>query len=710
MKRPNITTFISKEKLLPGINRLLDTEKMKIFSRLPIRYRLIMAFLFVSIVPIFIMGLVSYHTSRNAIMNKVATFSGRELDKTYYIFNSVLNKYSDFATSILLLTNKDLRDQLEKLTMDIPDNERFDLEQNLKKIFHASFTLDSGLTVAFYPANDKKVVFYGNDIGLEKFKTTSLYQKAKSQTVVWDNYGQKIVYVKELSNINAGKVFGKIAFFIDESNLDDIVNQTLYNESDFSAKKITQYPYSIAINEKGIIILSPFKDDLGKNISTVAGKNLLKRISTTKGANVKLSDKIKQKNVLVTYTKLDSKGWYLLNIAPNSFLYSEMNLLVWGAFLIGILLCAIATVISFGVSLGISNPLDKVKQAMHLAENGDLSVKVNIPNQDELGELGRSFNLMMDKIRVLIADTQTAVTEVLNHSKILKENSAQSAQTAEAVSLATGEITKGTTDQTQEAERASQRMTELANQIEAVVLKSNEVEQFSAMVRKMSVESKNVVLDLMHKAKDTGNITNTVIHDIHQLSSSASEIRTITEAITNIAEQSNLLALNAAIEAARAGEMGLGFAVVAEEINKLAAQSQVSAKTINGILKEIQAKSDTSSQTALTAHKIVEEQLLAVQKAQKSFDEIIVAVDKIVDRMSEVNENIHEINTVKENTISSIMNISAISEETAASTEEVSASTEEQSVIAETVSLLALDLLKRSDKLVASIAKFKVSR
>jgi methyl-accepting chemotaxis protein len=709
MKLRNNTPGDLTTKLSTQLNQLVNPQRYKSLNALPIRNRLILAFLAVSIIPILIMGVISYNISRNAITDKVAKYSGRELMQTYYNLNLALQKYTDFSTSIQSLSNKDLKDLLAKLSTDVSDSERIDLELQLKKKFQGTFALDSGLTIAFYPANGKPFVYFGNDTGLEKFQGTSLYKRATSQNAVWEIYGKEIVFVRELKNINDNIELGKIAFFIDETKLDNIINQALYNEPNYSPEHITEFPYSIAMNQQGIILMSPFQSDLGKNISSIGGGNLLKQIKSSDETNNKFTGKIKKCKVLITFTKIPNKGWYLLDIAPDSFLYSEMSKLLWWAFLIGFILCVIAVMVSVIVALGISLPLEKVKRAMYLAENGDLSVNVTIENQDELGKLGNSFNQMIGKIHELIVDTKTAVSEVLDHSKILEDSSAQSAQTSESVSVATTEITRGTMEQTQEAEKASQKMGELAKQIEVVAAKSNEVEQFSETARKMSLDSKNVVHSLMQKAQDTDKITNSVIRNINELNSSAVEILNITEVITSIAEQTNLLALNAAIEAARAGEAGTGFAVVAEEVNKLASQSQSAAKTINGILKEIQAKTESSAQTASEAHTIVEEQLNVVQQAQSAFDEIIGTVDNIVQRIFEVNDNIREINTVKESTLSSIISISAISEQTAASAQEVSASTEEQAAIAEQVSMLAKDLLKMSDKLVDSITKFKVN-
>lgn len=687
--------------------RFVNPERFTWSSNIPIRNRLIMAFLAVSVIPVFLMGLISYHIAKGAITTKISRYSVRELTQTVNNLDLVLKKYDDFSRQ--LVANNDLSKLMETLSGPLADLERFQLSRKLADYFQAAFPRDTGLTVVYYPKNAAKPVSIGNDLEFDKFKTASLYRNAKKKDAQWDYYQDNIVLVKDLKNIYSGVSFGVLAVFVSVSQLDGILNSSLYLEPDLTKKGIAAFPYSIAVNRKGKILMSPFPEDWGKNISAIArDRKIMARITAASVDGEDIQERMKQRDVLINFRAIIDKDWFLLNIAPNSYLYSEMGWLGITAFIIGLLICVVAVFVSFAVALGISTPLGTVMGAMKQAEDGDLSVKVNFMSRDELGQLGQSFNRMIEKMQELILNTKNAVTEVLDHSKILEDSSTQSAKTAEAVAAATEEITNGTIEQTQEAEKASRKMNELAKQIEAVVIKSTEVERLSESARGRSLHSKEVIRQLMAKAQETDQITNTVITDIQDLSSSADEIRNLTEAITGIAEQTNLLALNAAIEAARAGDMGLGFAVVADEVNKLAAQSHQAVKTINGILKSIQVKTATSGETASQAHRIVEEQLAAVQKAQQSFDDIIEAMDHVVLRISDVNENVKQINAVKEDTVSLIMNISAISEEAAASTQEVSASTQEQTAIAEQVSSLAAVLSKTSDKLVDSIAKFKV--
>lgn len=297
--------------------------------------------------------------------------------------------------------------------------------------------------------------------------------------------------------------------------------------------------------------------------------------------------------------------------------------------------------------------------------------------------------------------------DIFIHSQLLETNSHQSARTAEAISIVTQEISKGTADQTVETEKTARKMGELAKQIETVVAKSHEMEEISSVAIQQSLDSKKVADRLMDKAKETGDITKAFTKDLNELNSSVEEIRNITEMIGYIAEQTNLLALNASIEAARAGQYGLGFAVVAEEVNKLVVKSQNAAQMIEANINRILERTRISNKTAERAYVIVEEQLLAVQQAQQSYDAIIKALETIVARNADMYESIRKMNNVKEETLVSISSISTVSEEAAASAQEVTASAQEQAAIAAEVSRLAKEQLVMADKLVASISVFK---
>ena len=399
-----------------------------------------------------------------------------------------------------------------------------------------------------------------------------------------------------------------------------------------------------------------------------------------------------------------------MGISLNSYLYKETNSVGWFTFFLGIIISMIAITVSLLVSLSISIPLDKMKNVMKKAENGNLMVRVKINTQDELAEVGNSFNSMLEKIAALIIETKKAIAQILDQSTVLEDSSNQSAQTAENIAVAMDQISHGTMEQTRETELSSRQMTDLASQIESVVTEAVEVERITANAKELSFRSKEAVEQLIRRTNDTDKITSEILNNINELRTSAETIGNITEVISNIAEQTNLLALNANIEAARAGEAGRGFAVVADEINTLASQSRKAVKTINDILKTIGEKAVISAQTAGTANLILVDQRAAVHLTREAFDQIIGSMSEVVDRIGKVNGMIHRINDYKDITGQAMSNISSISEETAASAEEVSAASEEQTASAEQLKDLAVELRKMAGKLVDDVAKFQLEQ
>ncbi|HYH03572.1 MAG TPA: methyl-accepting chemotaxis protein [Bacillota bacterium] len=706
MQFNNLDPNVMKLKLGNGLPRWLN-----FLNDIPIRIRLILVFLTLSIIPIVLMGVISYTVSKNAISNKMLVYSFKELSQTNKNLNLVLQKYQDFT--VQLGTTEEFSQILDSLNQPGSFEVHMNGVQKLQNAFQAAFSLEKTfLGMAYYPAaNSELIVNAGldDDNTVKSFQKTNQYRsiiKDKSRT--WVFYNQKFFLVSPVYNTFNGSFLGVCFIFLKQDGLDKLINFTIYNDADFSEEKLGSTPYMMGITRKGEIFISPYAEDLGSTLpSIVNDPRIIEAITASQSERKKFSKKIRGRRVMLTCNALSEGDFYLLEIAPYSFLYDETAIMGWSALFLGILIALTVIVISLSFASSVSQPLMGVMQVMKQAEDGVLSGRVTINSRDELGHLGNSFNMMLSRIKNIVTQTKAVVAEVSEHSQLLEINSRQSARTAEAISVVTQEISKGTAEQTVEAEKAARKMGELAKQIETVVAKSHEMEEISSAAKHQSQTSKEAADRLMDKAIETDAITKAFANDICELNASVAEIRNITEMISYIAEQTNLLALNAAIEAARAGQYGLGFAVVAEEVNKLAVKSQNAAQMIDSNINQILERTRISTQTAERAHDIVEEQLHAMQQARQSYEAIIEAMNTIVARNSDVHESIQKMNNVKEETLISISSISTVSEETAASSEEVTASAQEQAVIAEQVSKLANELLKMADKLVTSISVFK---
>jgi methyl-accepting chemotaxis protein len=621
-----------------------------------------------------------------------------------------------------LIVNSENNQVVASFVNATSETEKLTSANKLKNIMNSTLAFDGDVCSVFVASlKDDSYVGVGvdaPDMAAHFMKSAAFDESIKDKDQInWvifqngklDEQHNLVFMVRVIKNLSSGEELGVLGVAFYGSKINRLINASLYDDK--SAATFQDRPYTMIVNRAGKVYVSPDDENFGLDITKLLSqKEKIQRIlKQNHDQSGMFFARMNNQDVLVTYKQLIDQKWYLLGISSNSYLYKETNAVGWITFLLAVIISIIAMIISLLVSLSISIPLDQIKDVMKKAENGNLTIKVAVNTQDELAELGNSFNRMLEKIGQLIIETKTAIDEILNRSTSLEDSSEQSAKTAESIAVAMDQITKGTFEQTQETEKSSQQMTDLSSQIENVVAEAGEVERITGHAKELSFRSKEAVDQLIQKTNDTDKITGDIINDISELRASAEEIRGITEVISNISEQTNLLALNAAIEAARAGEMGLGFAVVAEEVNILAVQSRDAAKTINNILKKIQAKTAISAQTAGTAYLILVDQRAAVQLTREAFDQIISSMSEVVARIIKVNDMINNINNLKNLTVRSITNISSISQETAASAEEVFAASEEQTASAEQLKMLAVELRRMAEQLVIDVAKFQIN-
>ncbi len=717
------------------MNKLCDMFRqfMALFENIRISQKLISSFLGLSLIPVCIVGITSYISFRETVKQKIQVYA---LDNSSQIASNILAKQKEFQSISDLLFNNQFFlaavHRLEGSSRNDPLNKSEvasyfgDYMIANRDVFGVLYISDAGRDYSVAKVKD-----YENDWldCIEKLQKTAYYKEVEKSggSVRWShavpiNTNNFLMLSRSIRG-DQSRSCGVLAIIIEEEMIDKLINQAIYSQTEVTLDDVPYF--SVIVDNEGKFVSSPYKDDIGKNIHQIVRN--CKPLETLFKSRASASDYsssenqgsydsfVKGRSAFVTYKSIGLNkniggvaGWHLVSLSYHSFLFGEVNAIGLITLLIAVIAGFIAIFVSISVSSSISHPLNQVVATMSRAEKGDLTAQVSICSRNELGVLSNSYNQMVKEISGLLIETKRAIGAILSRSTDLEKTSDQSAASANIVASAMIEITQGTLNQTQEAEKSAHQMSELAEQIETVVNHTGDVEQITNTTKAQSIKAKNVVGQLMEKTVLTDSITKEVVHTIGDLRTSAEEIRKVTDVITNLTEQTNLLGLNASIEAARAGEMGHGFAVVAEEVNKLALQSREATKIINNILYTIEQKATLSAETIQKAHQAVEEQMEAVTWAQTSFDEIITAMDSAVGKIDNMNQRIKKMNTLKEQTMQAISSISAISEETAASAEEVSASSEEQTAAAEQVKILAVELRKMAETLVEDIAKFKI--
>ena len=404
-----------------------------------------------------------------------------------------------------------------------------------------------------------------------------------------------------------------------------------------------------------------------------------------------------------------SSNWAVITVQKKSdamaFVmdYQEKNILV----ALGLIL--IVVLVTYLVANGITKPIVNIVQMMEKASKGDLTVHSTYKSKNEIGRLSMSFSNMMMNIKDLIIKIDELGKRVSASSKTLSVTTEQTAASIEDVSKAITEVASGASEQAKDSEEGVIAVTRLSTEIEVISNQISQSKDYSNQILNANIKGLEAMNILADKTNESNKVGKEVAGIVDDLNFKANEINTIVETIMGISEQTNLLALNAAIEAARAGEAGRGFAVVADEVRKLAENTSKSSNNVKDIIAAIQQDVKRTQEAMKTSQLVSHEQNKAVMNSKETFAEISQGIKVIAERINDITGGLQNIKDSREQVISVIENISAVSEETAASSEQVSASIQQQNAAAEQVGALAEDLHEMAKKLETTIHMFKFS-
>ena len=666
-----------------------------------------MTIVITTVVGIIILGFTSYQKAAQTIRESYETSS----------YNMVL-KLSDYLNLMLVMADEECLDYYNNETVVAYYSGKYSSTLSKENSVYTTLKEESNLKVlsSEFIKSIQVISDYGNSLstsgqidenGMTEYLSTdegSLILDAGTKAS-WHGYDS---YLSSQSNQSQEEFGLAVSRILKSTNMKNVGIITI----ELSKKYLTKSIESLDLPEGSYcaIVTADHREitsNMFEGITSIVDKSFYGTALENGEVGYTYVDNDGQEFMYI-YSKIGTTGNNICMLIPKAVIMQQANKIKTLTLTFAILVIVIAGGLCIGISNGIVSVVSKINEATRVASEGNLTVSLNMKRRDELGSLSSHLMDMLGGMKHLIGDVSSVSDTVSQSSIELADHSQGLVEMAKNISDNMLQIEQGVSEQTDNAQKCVYQMEELSELMEHVVHSTDSIFNYSEDSKVILHTGIEHMKELTEYVKNTTKITKDTVYHIQQLQIASQHIMNIVSTIRTISDQTTLLSLNASIEAARAGEAGRGFTVVAEEIRKLAKESDEAVDEISNIMSDIQHKMELTSNSVTEAGNIVESQENKLKDTVDSFLAVNEHMNCLGDHIEQIQKDVHTMQVSKGTTRTAMESIAAMMEETAASTNNVLSDVEQQVNTAEALSEFATDLQDTAARLNGAVGIFRV--
>lgn len=458
--------------------------------------------------------------------------------------------------------------------------------------------------------------------------------------------------------------------------------------------------YPLLLTAGGVLISHP---SIEKGTDVAAENWATKMLAEGQG---KFEYEFENSEKMMYYSTNELTGWKIGATMYSSEIDEAASPIIRSTMIVLFIAIIVFGIIDVLFTRSIMRPINQIKEAAYITSNGDLTTELKIKRQDEIGSLSKSFNKMSEMLSKMIRTIHEKTSVISSSSEEMTATLYENTKSIEQISSAINDVQEGLQNQTHKISKSfdslknvSQEIHDISNSTDVVANRANQAESVADL-------GHDIVISTQQQMANIEGTFNTLSKDIATVNGYANEISEIVNVITSISDQTNLLALNAAIEAARAGEAGKGFAVVADEVRKLAEQTNNSTIKVNEIITAIQRESTNSVKSMNSSLTEVTKGLEMFSETERNFVEVKHYIEEISDQLEAVQMRARSIASHSEQVVEDMQAVELISTQSKKQLDTVSTAAEQELCSMEEIAATAESLETVVDDLLAQVRTF----